>query len=119
MSTSSLTSKKPASKDQARRVRALSMEAIEKVLDNNEGFSHDELQVVHANAAPYKHDLAASFTAFVHSYAKKLLGIVTPIAAKDTGLVPQGWKVKKDKPEGDVDLTKLDYSCLADKQKQH
>ena len=43
-------------------------------------------------------------------FAKKARGIVTPVAAKDTGLIPQGWKVRNDKPEGDVDLAKLDYS---------
>ncbi len=53
-------------------------------------------------------DLAAVFM----KYSKKASGIVTPISAKDTGLVPRGrgWKVKKDKLEGDVNLAKLDYS---------
>lgn len=38
--------------------------------------------------------------------------IVTPGRAEDTGLVPKGdgCKVIKDKPEGEVDLDKLDYS---------
>lgn len=52
-------------------------------------------------------DLAAVFV----KYAKKAQSIVTPIAAADTGLVPQDWKVRKDTPEGDVDLAKLDYSA--------
>lgn len=51
-------------------------------------------------------ELAALFV----KYAKKAWGIVTPVAAKDTGLVPEGWEVKKDCLEGDVDLAKLDYS---------
>lgn len=51
-------------------------------------------------------DLAAVFV----KYAKKASGIVTPVRAQDTGLVPSGWKVKNDKLEGDVDLAKLDYS---------
>lgn len=40
----------------------------------------------------------------------KLSGIVTPVHAENTGLIPKGWKVSKDRLEGDVDLAKLDYS---------
>jgi len=42
-----------------------------------------------------------------------LLGIVKSQPAEQTGLVPQGLKVASDKPEGDVDLAKLDYSMGA------
>lgn len=106
----SLTSSKPASKDQARRVRTLTMEAIEEVLENNEDFTHDELQLIHANAAPYKRELAASFKTFVKSFAKKLLGIITPVRAQDTALIPDNWTVKSDDLEGDINLANLDYS---------
>ena len=115
MSTS-LTSNKPASKDQARRVRTLTMEAIEGVLESNEDFIHDELQVIHSNAAPYKRELAASFKAFVKSFAKKLLGIITPVTAEESGLIPNGWTVyakdgvRQDFLEGDISLANLDYS---------
>jgi len=57
-------------------------------------------------------ELEDKIAAFMIEFSKKASGIVTPIAAKDTGLIPQGWKVKKggDRLEGDVDLAKLDYS---------
>lgn len=63
-------------------------------------------------------DLAAVFV----KYAKKASGIVTPVRAEDTGLIPQSWKVKKggDRPEGDVDLAKLDYStCPVRKDEEY
>lgn len=46
---------------------------------------------------------------FIRHY-KKARGIVSPVSAQDTKLVPSNWKVKADQPEGDVDLAKLDYS---------
>lgn len=55
--------------------------------------------------------LEDEFTAAIVKYAKKMSGIVTPGKAQDTGLVPKGWLVNRDKPEGDVDLAKLDYSA--------
>src|SRR3989344_7563280 len=55
-------------------------------------------------------ELEDKIAAFMIEFSKKASGIVTPIAAKDTGLVPNRWKIKSDKPEGDVDLAKLDYS---------
>lgn len=49
---------------------------------------------------------------------KKASGIVTPRRAEETGLIPSGWSVyvtpegvRKDRPEGDVDLARLDYVC--------
>lgn len=47
----------------------------------------------------------------VKKLVKKARGIITPVRAQDTGLVPKNWKVRNDKPEGDVDLAKLDYSA--------
>ena len=49
-------------------------------------------------------------------FAKKARGIITPVGAEDSGLIPNGWTirikngVRQDFPEGDVDLAKLDYS---------
>ncbi|KKW22822.1 MAG: hypothetical protein UY65_C0014G0003 [Parcubacteria group bacterium GW2011_GWA2_51_12] len=43
-------------------------------------------------------------------YATGASGIVKPIPATQTGLVPSSWEVHKDKPEGRVDLAILDYS---------
>lgn len=46
---------------------------------------------------------------------KKARGIVTPGSAEDSGLIPNGWSVyvrkglRQDFPEGDVDLSKLNY----------
>ncbi|MDP3993653.1 MAG: hypothetical protein U1C57_02995 [Candidatus Doudnabacteria bacterium] len=39
----------------------------------------------------------------------KALGIIIPIRAQDTGLVPEGWGVRKDRLEGRVELAKLNY----------
>ena len=111
-----LTSKKEATKAQFRRVRNLTEEAIREANLEKEGFTHDELQVIHANAAPYKRELAVIFITALRTFAKKLLGIVTPVPAEQTGLIPQKWSVmvrddvKQDSPEGDVDLSQLDYS---------
>ncbi|MDP3899950.1 MAG: hypothetical protein Q8Q23_02605 [bacterium] len=43
-------------------------------------------------------------------FAKKVSGIITPVRAQDTGLVPRGWEVKSDNLEGDISLANLDYS---------
>lgn len=49
-------------------------------------------------------------------FAKKVRGIITPVSAEDSGLIPNGWTVRvkdgvrQDFPEGEVDLAKLDYS---------
>ena len=110
-----LTSKKDATKGQLRRVRNLTVEAIEASLEQ-EGFTRDELQAIHANAASYKRELAIRFIAFVRSFAKQLLGIATPVPAEQTNLILAKWTVvvrngvRQDFPEGDVDLAKLDYS---------
>jgi hypothetical protein len=51
-------------------------------------------------------------------YSKMARGIVTPIRAEDTGLMPQGYSVyvtpqgvRKDRLEGDVELANVDYIC--------
>jgi hypothetical protein len=112
-----LTSNKAATKAQFQRVRNLTKEAIDEASLEQEGFTHDQLQAIHANAAPYKRELAAIVIAFAHSFVKKLLGIVSPASAESTGLIPKNWVVmvrngaKQDFPEGDVDLAKLDYSA--------
>lgn len=43
-------------------------------------------------------------------FAKKVSGIITPIRAQDTGLIPNGWTVESDNLEGDINLANLDYS---------
>ncbi len=111
-----LTSKKNATEAQFRRVRNLTQEAIEAANLEQAGFTHDDMQAIHANAAPYKKELAVAFIAFLTSFTKKLLGIATPVPADKTSLIPNGWTVKvresvpQDFPESDVDLSKLDYS---------
>ena len=61
--------------------------------------------------------LEDEFVASIVKYAKKASGIVTPVRAEDSGLIPNGWSVYvrkgvwQDFPEGDVDLAKLDYSA--------
>ena len=46
-------------------------------------------------------------------FAKKVRGIITPVRAQDTGLLPNGWEVMSDNLEGDINLANLDYSsCL-------
>ncbi|MDP2709035.1 MAG: hypothetical protein Q8O93_03250 [bacterium] len=43
-------------------------------------------------------------------FAKKARGIITPVRAEDTGIIPNGWTVKSDNLEGDINLANLDYS---------
>ena len=43
-------------------------------------------------------------------FAKKASGIITPVRAQDTGLVPKNWEIKSDNLEGDINLANLDYS---------
>lgn len=43
-------------------------------------------------------------------FARKANGIITPVAAKDTGLIPNGWEVESESLEGDIDLANMDYS---------
>ncbi|MBI2459022.1 MAG: hypothetical protein HYV53_00535 [Parcubacteria group bacterium] len=43
-------------------------------------------------------------------FGKKVRGIITPVRAQDTGLVPNGWTIKSDNLEGDISLANLDYS---------
>lgn len=43
-------------------------------------------------------------------FVKKAAGIITPVRAQETDLIPDGWSVEIDSLEGDVDLSKLDYS---------
>ncbi len=42
-------------------------------------------------------------------YSNKASGIVTPISALETGLVPSGWVVVSDDLEGDIDIANLDF----------
>lgn len=110
--TISLTShNKLATKAQVRRVRTLTSEAIEDAVQNS-GFTHDQLQTIHTQGGLYKKQLTLNFQTFVRKFARKFLGMVTALKAQDTGLVPRGWTVKKDKLEGgvDLDLARLDYS---------
>lgn len=43
-------------------------------------------------------------------FAKKASGIITPVRAEETGLIPNGWSVESDSLEGDISLANLDYS---------
>ncbi len=56
--------------------------------------------------------------AILVKYSKMARGIVTPVRAEDTGLMPQGYSVyltpqgvRKDRLEGDVELANVDYIC--------
>lgn len=102
------SSNKPASKDQVKRVRTLTTEAAEGALEDN-AFTHDELQIVHTNGGEYKAAFAENFIAFLRAFSRKLRGIVTPKRAEETGLMPQNWTVKEDRPESEVDLSRIDY----------
>ncbi|MEK7651628.1 MAG: hypothetical protein AAB351_00235 [Patescibacteria group bacterium] len=110
MTITSLTSEQKPSKAQARRVRTLTTEAVDSVLDEQDTFTGDQLQAVHANGGVFKQELATTYRAFVLSFARKMLGIVKPVRAQDTGLVPLGWTVKSDSLEGEINLVNLDYS---------
>lgn len=43
-------------------------------------------------------------------FAKRMRGIITPVCAQDTGLIPKGWTLESDSLEGDIDLANLDLS---------
>ena len=55
-------------------------------------------------------ELEDEMIALLVRFAKKASGIVTPVRAQNSGLVPSGWQVTKDDPEGDINLANLDYS---------
>lgn len=106
----SLTSKKQPSEAQVRRVRTLTEEAVESVLEEKDTFTADQLQAVHSNGGLYKQEFAAIFWAFVLSFSRRQLAVVRPLRAQQTGLIPAGWTVEKDELEGDINITKLDFS---------
>jgi hypothetical protein len=60
--------------------------------------------------------LEDEIAAIIRKYANKARGIVTPVRAEDSGLIPDKWSVyvkggvRQDFPESEVDLGKLDYS---------
>ena len=56
--------------------------------------------------------------AILLKYTKMAHGIVTPVSAEDTGLIPKGYSVyvtpqgvRKDRLEGDVELGNVEYIC--------
>lgn len=52
--------------------------------------------------------------------ANKANNIITPVRAQDTGLIPNGWTIESDDPEGDVSLGSLDFSyCPLQPDKLH
>ncbi len=62
--------------------------------------------------------LEDDIAAVIRKYANKVRGIVTPVRAEDTGLMPNGYSVyvtkdgvRKDRLEGDVELANVDYIC--------
>ena len=56
-------------------------------------------------------DLEDDIAASIVKFSKRASGIVTPIRAQDTGLIPEGWTLEAEELEGDVELGKVDYSC--------
>jgi len=50
------------------------------------------------------------FVTATESQTRKPLGIVSPVRAQDTGLIPKDWTVEADVPEGEINLAELDYS---------
>jgi hypothetical protein len=60
--------------------------------------------------------LEDEIAAIIRKYANKARGIVTPVRAEASGLIPDKWSVyvkggvRQDFPESEVDLGKLDYS---------
>ena len=73
---------------------------------NKLNFSAKQWQVVVENGG----QLQDQAMELVKKLVKKASGIVTPVRAKDTGLVPKGWEVESDNLEGDISLANLDYS---------
>lgn len=55
-------------------------------------------------------EFAANFVSKYHVPNKELSGIITPVRAQDTGLVPNYCTVESDNLEGDINLANLDYS---------
>ena len=55
-------------------------------------------------------ELEDGITILIVQFAKKASGIVTPVRAQDSGLIPNGWSVESDDLEGDISLANLDYS---------
>jgi hypothetical protein len=55
-------------------------------------------------------DLEDDIAASIVKFSKRASGIVTPVRAQDTGLIPEGWTLEAEELEGDVELGKVDYS---------
>jgi hypothetical protein len=55
-------------------------------------------------------DLEDEIAASIVKFSKRASGIVTPVRAQDTGLIPEGWTLETEELEGDVELGKVDYS---------
>ncbi|MDP2708876.1 MAG: hypothetical protein Q8O93_02395 [bacterium] len=73
---------------------------------NKLNFSAKQWQVVVENGG----QLQDQAVELVKKLVKKASGIITPVRAQDTGLIPNGWTVKSDSLEGDINLANLDYS---------
>lgn len=71
------------------------------------GFSIEGFQ---AELARHGTELEDQLLAILVSFFKKLLDIVTPPKAQDTGLVPADWKVISDDLETEINLANIDYS---------
>ena len=119
----SLTSNAAATRKQALRVGQLTSEALKGVLDKmSETFSQAELQAVHENGGQYKQELAAAFgpnlLEFIHVFVRKVLGLVTPLRARKTGLISDDLCVwfkgrdEQDFPEGELLLSNLTAELL-------
>lgn len=74
-----------------RKTKILTSEQVQVALKEPGTFLEKELQM-----------------AVVRSY-RKVMGIVTAVEASKTGLVPSGWKIKIDKPEGDISLIGVNF----------
>lgn len=55
-------------------------------------------------------ELENGITDLIVRFAKKASGIITPVYAQNSGLIPAGWTVESDNLEGDISLANLDYS---------
>jgi hypothetical protein len=55
-------------------------------------------------------ELEDGIAALIVQFANKAGGIITPVRAQDTGLVPGGWSVESDNLEGNISIANLDYS---------
>lgn len=108
MSTS-LTSTRNATKAQIRRMRTLTSEAIDTVLELG-NVTYEQAQAAHGQGGLFKEGLVVLYNDYIRQFAKKALGIFTPVRAQDTGLIPDGYTLESDGPEGKINFANLDFN---------